>query len=189
MSRSQAGVFVVWVVTVVVLGALVFSVIPALARTIFRARLDSIRDQCMDHVLAGRLSTSPPVEEFLASLAVQNRVARQITLLRVTLIVRELRRINTDLTHYHGVSFASLEPSERKILHDLARRVNWAMVRYLVWGSPIGWLTAPLVVLGQHLLERARRSNPLRVDRVAEDFNRAGAFNDLRDRPRLTRAA
>lgn len=176
MTGAQAGVFAVWVMTSIVLSFLVFMVLPALARTTFRARLDMARDDCMDAVLAGKLAMSRPVEEFLRSLDVLNRVARQLTFLRVALIVTTLHRLNADVTAYQGVSFAELEASERRIMHDLAKKVNVALTRYLMWGSPIGWVIAPLAAYARR---QDRKRTPLRLDKVAAEFNRSGAFNDL----------
>lgn len=189
MSGSQAGVFGLWIGTVVVGAVLVFSVAPALARTIFRERLDAVRDDCMDAVLAGRLAMTEPVEQFLRALKVQNHIARELTLVRVGMIVVSLRRIGADFTAAgRGVSFADLKPEERKLLHAYAGRVNAALSSYLVWGSPLGWVLAPLIFILSRLLNarsRRRKHQPLDIERVASDFNRSGAYNELTTRSRL----
>lgn len=194
VASGQVGVFAVWVAAVVVNTTLVFAVAPALARTIFRSRLDEIRDEIMDAVLAGGLTMAEPVEEFLQGLKVQNRIARRLTLLRVAAIVLELRRIGVDFGRSSAASFAQLEPHERKLLHAFAKRVNHALSAYLMWGSPLGWVAAPLVYLARILQRRQRqrpRHTPLDLDleQVAQDFNRAGAYNELTSRPRLLQRA
>lgn len=191
MASGQVGVFAVWVAAVVVNTTLVFGVAPALARTIFRSRLDEIRDEIMDAVLAGDLTMAEPVEEFLQGLKVQNQIARRLTLMRVAAIVLELRRIGVDFSRSSAVSFAQLEPHERKLLHAFAERGNHSLSAYLMWGSPLGWVVAPLVYLAQHVQrkqrEQRRHHTPLDLDleQVAQDFNRAGAYNELTSRPRL----
>jgi hypothetical protein len=52
-------------------------------------------------------------------------------------------------------NYRELEPEERKLMHDFERRRQAALWSYLIWGSPLGWVIAPLLVAIDRLINPA----------------------------------
>jgi hypothetical protein len=178
VTSAQAESFWALIAASVVMLALVLTGCPGLARLQFRRRLESIRGDGVNAVLDGRLSREEPVPTFLRSLDLIAVHARWITLARGVALASGLRDLGVgdpdDLAPAPG--YCHLPAGERQIMHDLETRVETAFRSYLIWGSPAGWATAPLVILASRIRpggKIARTENALPV--VAREAVRGNA--------------
>jgi hypothetical protein len=139
------------VIILVILGG------PRLARLLFRQRVESIRDDCMDAILDGRLQRGPLVDRFLAAIEHGAERARWRTLPRIVALY--IACVNLGVGRAGPAerpSYAELRPDERDMMHSLETRVEAAYQSYLVWGSPAGWAFGPLVLIAHHIRPRGK---------------------------------
>lgn len=122
---------------------------PALARLLFSSRLEAIHDAAVDAVLDGQLQPEHPVTIFTEAVDHAAEHPRWLTLARSGAILRALKDLGVDdpTELVSQLSYSELEPHERKIMFALEQRTFAAFRSYLIWGSPLGWVVAPLMFL------------------------------------------
>ena len=149
MTGSQAGSFAVLIGGLIAVAAVAVVGLPCLARMRFRDRLEAIRDDGVDAIIAGRLRQEEPVADFLAAIEVGGDYARWVTFARNVAILTALADLGFEDPRdlYPPPSYCELDGGERKIMHSLEERATSAFRSYLIWGSPLGWALAPIAVL------------------------------------------
>jgi hypothetical protein len=156
MTGSNLGALVGVVLVVVTIWATLMFLIPAAARARFEYHVNVIRDDCMDLALAGTLDRREPcVAEFLAEADSMVADSSDIRLSRALAVHLALDEVGWP-TETDGHSYNQLQPDQRRVMHELDRRLFDELGQYLVWGSrfgPILWLVHRAV---RHV-PRARR--------------------------------
>ena len=149
MDGAQTGSFAVLVAAMAIVAALVLLGVPCVARLIFRSRMEAIRDDGVDAILAGQLRHEPPVSAFLAALERVARRANWATIARNGAIVRALYDLEVEhpRDEFLAFDFRCLDSAERKIMSDLEWRVIDAHRSYMIWGSPLGWIFSMIVLV------------------------------------------
>jgi hypothetical protein len=149
VTSTQIESFVTLVVASGVVIVLVLVGGPALARLLFRFRLEAVHDAAVDAVLERRLRPERPVTIFTEDVDRAAEHPHWVTLARGGAMLRALKDLGVEdpTKLIPQLSYSELEPSERKIMHELEQRTFSAFRSYLIWGSPLGWALAPLVFL------------------------------------------
>jgi hypothetical protein len=146
VTGADVGSFVSIVAASVLVMALIVTGIPALARVLFRHRVEALRDECVDAILDGKLRPEPTVESFIRSTEQIGSRARRLTLLRAITMYIALVRLQTPRSVLPAqATYSDLEPDEARIFSDLERRYKDAFWSYLSWGSATAWIIAPLL--------------------------------------------
>ena len=146
MTGADVGSFVSMIAASVLVMALIVIGIPALARVLFRYRVEALRDECVDAIFDGKLRPEPTVESFIRSTEQIGPRARRLTLLRAVTAYIALVQLQTPRSVLPAqTTYSDLEPDEARILSDLERRYNDAFWSYLSWGSATAWVIAPLL--------------------------------------------
>lgn len=152
MTSAQLGSLVTLVTASAVVIILVLFGTPRLARLLFRHRLESIRDDCVDAILDDRLRREPPVDSFLGLVDYAAEHARWLTLPRALAMYAAYAGLGVDVTELAAIpSYCELEPAERKIMHDLDSRCQAAFWSYMTWGSPFGWVIGLLTLIARRV--------------------------------------
>src|ERR1700733_3747720 len=146
VTGADVGSFVSMIAASVLVMALIVIGIPALARVLFRYRVEALRDECVDAIFDGKLRPEPTVESFIRSTEQIGPRARRLTLLRAVTAYIALVQLQTPRSVFPAqTAYSDLEPDEARILSDLERRYNDAFWSYLSWGSATAWIIAPLL--------------------------------------------
>jgi hypothetical protein len=122
---------------------------PSLARLLFRSRLEAVHDAAVDAILDGRLQPERSVKAVVQAVDHAAEHARWMTLARNAAMLRALNDLGIDRPTelFPALSYSGLQPSERKLMHDLEERTYAAVRSYMIWGSPLGWVLAPFILL------------------------------------------
>jgi hypothetical protein len=122
---------------------------PALARLLFRSRLEVVHDIAVDAILDGDLQPEHPVKTFIEAVDHAAEHPRWLTLARGVAMLRALEDLGIeDPTKLAPqLSYRGLQPSERELMHELEQRTYAAFRSYMIWGSPLGWAVAPFIFL------------------------------------------
>jgi hypothetical protein len=149
MSTEQLMLFGAWFLFVFTIMTVIAWVIPMFMRLKFVTALDALRDRVMDHVFNGELPLGPPVQDFLEvqDTLIRAAAARQLTLGRVIAISKGLAAAGVRQSR-DKPSFANLSGPQRKLMHELQDELTTTLARYLLDGSPLGWmmhLTVPIL--------------------------------------------
>jgi hypothetical protein len=125
--------------------------VPAVARLLFRYRLETVRDDCVDAVLDGQLPSDPSVKAFVGSVDRLATRARDLTLPRaVAMYITFLRFGVPENALPEPACYRELEPAQHKLMDEFERRRGAALWSYLTWGSLMGWVLAPALVAIAH---------------------------------------
>jgi hypothetical protein len=152
MARTQVESFATVITALAVVIVLILTGVPLLARLLFRRRLEAIRDDGVDALLDGHLRQEPPVENFLSAVDRAGRYARWMTLARSAAILRAFVDLGCDPDEMLAPeTYSELTEPERAIVAGLEGRVETAFRSYLIWGSPLGWAIAPLVLIASRV--------------------------------------
>jgi hypothetical protein len=152
MTGTQILTFATLAVACCVVVALVLIGVPRLARLLFRQRLESIRDDCMDAIFDGRLRRAVPVDEFLTAVESTRKRAQWITLPRAIAAYNAYHDLDFNMVDLATEpSYAGLRPGEERVMRSLEARAESAFKAYLQWGSPAGWILAPLMLIRSRL--------------------------------------
>lgn len=158
MTSSDVGSFVSLIMASALVITLILVGIPGIARIVFHFRVEAVRDECMDAILAGRLRPEPSVQSFIRSTEEIGARARRLTLLRAAAVYVALVQLQAPRTVLpEPPSYDDLEPNERALMGNLEERYQNAFWSYLNWGSPIAWLIAPLLRVIGHRIDPASR--------------------------------
>jgi len=149
VTSTQIESFVTLIATS---GAVIILVLvggPTLARLLFRSRLEAVHDAAADAVFDGRLRPERPVKTFMAAVEHGAEHARWMTLARSGAILRALKDLGVDdpAELFPPLSYGELEPDERRIMHGLEQSTYAAFRSYMIWGSPLGWVLGPLMLV------------------------------------------
>jgi hypothetical protein len=145
VTSTQMVTFLTLVATIVVTILLVVVGVSRLARLLFSQRLETIRDDCVDAILGGDLREVPSVKRFLEATEVGAAQPEILALPRVLAVYRAMVGLGIDMGKVSPPpSYDELEPSERAIMRRLNERLCRAHMSFLTWGSPIGWVRAPV---------------------------------------------
>lgn len=158
MTRGQLLEFVALVVAAGALWTFIFVQLPLLARTRFRHDVARLRDRCVDAVIEGLLRDGPCADDFVARCEALVRSAKYVTLHHALLAHRILTRAGWDPSHApERPSVADLSPEGRKLMHLLESDLVQVGRRYLLTGSPLGWIVRP----GLWLRRTVRKTPPI----------------------------
>jgi hypothetical protein len=163
MSSLQIESFATLIAALVVVVILVLVGGPALARLLFRSRLETVHDAAVDAVLDGRLRPERPVTVFTRAIEQAAGHPRWITLARTGAVLRALKDLGVEdpAELVPRTSYNELEPAERRIMHLLEERTFAAFRSYLIWGSPLGWAVTPLMlVINLHPGRKFTKTDP-----------------------------
>jgi hypothetical protein len=127
--------------------------VPYLARQAFRARLGEIRDDTVDALLDGRLPRGATADAFLEILAVTaGRLAAASLTDNILAALDYCRQgISRPAARLSPAGAAGLRPAEREIMRKLENRACDAYQQFIIWASPVGWLTAPAILARRRL--------------------------------------
>jgi hypothetical protein len=149
LTGTTSALLLVFLAVAACLILAIFVGIPYLVRLTFRARLEVIRDDCMDAILDGRLAREKSVCEFLQVMDNSAEIARRSTLSRALATFLALRQLGVRDPRelVSSPDYCDLEPSQQEVMESFEER-NFAAVRSVIlWGSPLGWLLAPVAWL------------------------------------------
>lgn len=161
---------------------LLFRLIPAMELARFQRVITEVRDECEDHQFDGLLPvTDECVTQFVTRADLLNRYARGFTLVNALCAHWAARDARYELPE-PPVSYAELEPEQRKIMHDLDMRLQAAVKRYLLAGSVTGWFLAAslgvarVVRTVRHMRHQAPTVRRLTVEfeEVASNWDHSG---------------
>lgn len=148
VTSSGVGSFVSLIAAAALVIILILIGIPSLARILLRYRLDTLRDDCVDAILDGKLPRDSSVQSFIRSVERIGPRARLLTLSRAIAMYLAFVKLGTpvsDLTI--APSYHHLTSDERKLMSDFDSRRQAALWSYLIWGSPMGWAIAPVLLV------------------------------------------
>ncbi len=140
MTADQVALLVVWLGASLAVVAVVAWAVPLIARIRFLTEIDTLRDEAVDLQLAGRLSDDPAIGEFLAIQEYLRKHSREFSLVRLIGMDVALEKLGVE--PHPRRSYNNLPADQRSILHALEHRSVQALARYLIWGSPFGYLGA-----------------------------------------------
>lgn len=172
-------------------GAVIVLVIrgaPALARLLFRHRLEAVHADAVDAILDGQLRLEPPVKAFMRIVEQGEEHARWMTLPRSLAVLRALYDLGVENPGAlaRRPSFCDLDQSERKIMHSLEDRLYAAFQSYMIWGTLLGWLFAPVMFTTRRWRRGGKRAQ---TDSSLPNVARDALYGDLSKYPKAARWA
>jgi hypothetical protein len=141
LTSAQIAVIGAMVSALALVSLFAVTGIPRIARLVFVHRLEVIRDDCVDAILAGQVSESPSVARFLKVAetgAEQPRLLTMPWLFAVSRAMIDLGVVIPDTSSVPG--YDDLPPAAGERMKQLHRRLCAAYRSYLAWGSPAGWI-------------------------------------------------
>jgi len=140
MATAEVSLFATWAILAVALVAAAGWGVPLVARIGFVNRIDELRDRAVDKVLAGELPIdSLPVREFVEVLDALSRSSRHLTIARM--VAYEAVWAKAGIKPRKRPSFAELDAEQRKVMHAFERELVNSVRSYLLWGSPVGYVS------------------------------------------------
>jgi len=125
-----------------------------LAQIAFTSRLEAIRDDCEDAVLDGRLREKQQVKELLSRLDDMMKYGRRVTYARLLALRLAASQVGLDIVaeaQTEELSYSGLQPTERRIMHELEERLLQAWVSYVNLSTPLGWAHTVASRIGRRL--------------------------------------
>jgi hypothetical protein len=142
VTSAQAVAFASMLVAASAIFLLLFIGVPRLARLILVYRVEIIRDDCMDAILADRLPETPSVSRFLGLTDTLATLPYLFTLPRLLTMSRAMITAHAGPAPWPG--YDDLSPGEQSVMIQLEHRFYSAYTSYLNWGSPASWVLRPV---------------------------------------------
>jgi hypothetical protein len=137
MTIDEFLVFGSWIVSAVAVYCVFAAGIPVLARLLFVARMERIRDEASLARLNGVLTDADVVKRFIDDCDETIRYSRHVTLARAE-AMHAARRARGEVTISDPEpTYGHLPPKDRHLMHRLDAEVQTAVTCYLFWGSAL----------------------------------------------------
>jgi hypothetical protein len=148
MSPNEVGALVLLVATGLALWMFAFVIGPAASRSRFGWKLTEIRDEVEDRfLLAGGYADDEAIRSFHTLVDGLLVHAAGFTVYNAMTVHRSFSRLGITPREQIGFEWSNHSPEVARAMKGYETELANASVRYLIFGSPFGWLISPVMMI------------------------------------------